>query len=155
MPPSHRGGCLRPSRDIADFGCLCDVHPVPTFRVILLPGSVLPAGPAYGSLLSALGPDVDAVAKELEVYATSEPPPDCTLDLDLEFGGLLRAVASRDWDSFQLVGSPAAERPRSRSQPLSATLDQPLAAGDGVGRQMMGLEQGDLARDWRTPTQWF
>lgn len=64
---------------------------------------MLPAGPAYGSLLSALGPDVDAVAKELEVYATSEPPPD--YDLDLEVDGVLRAAAALDWDSFHLVGN--------------------------------------------------
>ena len=37
-------------------------------RVILLPGSVLPAQLAYGALVEALGPDVDAVAKELELY---------------------------------------------------------------------------------------
>src|SRR5512146_2353221 len=41
-------------------------HP---WQVILLPGSVMPAGPAYGALLAELGTDVDARAKELEVYA--------------------------------------------------------------------------------------
>ena len=44
-------------------------------RVILLPGSVLPAQPAYGALLEALGPDVQAIAKDLELYADSAPPP--------------------------------------------------------------------------------
>ena len=37
------------------------------FRVILLPGSVLPAQLAYGSLVAALDPDAEKVAKELEV----------------------------------------------------------------------------------------
>jgi hypothetical protein len=46
------------------------------YEVVLLPGSVLPAGPAYGALLAALGDRADAVAKDLEVYATDEPPPD-------------------------------------------------------------------------------
>jgi hypothetical protein len=41
--------------------------------VILLPGSVLPAQPAYGALLEALGPDVQAIAKDLELYADSAP----------------------------------------------------------------------------------
>ncbi len=45
---------------------------VTPFRVILLPGSVLPAELAYGSLAAALGSDADAVAKDLEVYATKE-----------------------------------------------------------------------------------
>ena len=50
------------------------------FRVVLLPGSVLPAELAYGALIEALGSDVDAVAKDLEVYATAEPPDDYSLD---------------------------------------------------------------------------
>jgi len=72
------------------------------FRVILLPGSVLPADLAYGSLLSALGSAADAVAKELEVYATAEAPPDYTLDL--EVAGVLQAADQRGWERFHLVG---------------------------------------------------
>jgi hypothetical protein len=37
-------------------------------RVIFLPGGVLPAELAYSSLIEVLGEDVDAVAKDLEVY---------------------------------------------------------------------------------------
>ena len=37
---------------------------MPTIRVILLPGIVLPAGLAYGALLNALAPDVEDVAKD-------------------------------------------------------------------------------------------
>jgi pimeloyl-ACP methyl ester carboxylesterase len=72
------------------------------FRVILLPGSVLPADLAYGALVAALGPVTDAVAKELEVYATSEAPPDYTLDL--EVSGVLHGADERGWERFHLVG---------------------------------------------------
>jgi pimeloyl-ACP methyl ester carboxylesterase len=70
--------------------------------VILLPGSVLPAELAYGSLVAALGSDVDAVAKDLEVYATIEAPPDYSLDL--EVAGVLREASRRGWERFHLVG---------------------------------------------------
>jgi pimeloyl-ACP methyl ester carboxylesterase len=72
------------------------------FRVILLPGSVLPAELAYGSLAAALGSDADVVAKELEVYATDEAPRDYTLDL--EVAGMLRDAGAHQWERFHLVG---------------------------------------------------
>src|SRR6266568_5185677 len=72
------------------------------FRVILLPGSVLPGELAYGTLVAALGSVADAVVKELEVYATPEAPPDYTLDL--EVGGVLREADERGWERFHLVG---------------------------------------------------
>jgi pimeloyl-ACP methyl ester carboxylesterase len=72
------------------------------FRVILLPGSVLPGDLAYSPLVAALGSDTDAVVKELEVYGTPEAPPDYTLDL--EVGGVLREADERGWERFHLVG---------------------------------------------------
>jgi pimeloyl-ACP methyl ester carboxylesterase len=75
---------------------------VAPFRVVLLPGSVLPAELAYGALIAALGSDADAVAKELEVYATAQPPDDYSLDL--EVGGVLHAADARGWERFHLVG---------------------------------------------------
>ena len=72
------------------------------FRAILLPGSVLPAELAYGSLVAALGSDADVVAKDLEVYATAEAPLD--YDLDLEVAGVEREAAARGWERFHLVG---------------------------------------------------
>jgi pimeloyl-ACP methyl ester carboxylesterase len=72
------------------------------FRVILLPGAVLPAELAYGALIAALGPKVDAVAKDLEVYAPPEPPEDYSLET--EIAGVLREVDARDWNRFHLVG---------------------------------------------------
>ena len=73
-----------------------------SFRVILLPGAVLPAELAFGPLVDALGSDAEVVAKELEVYATEEAPLD--YDLDLEVAGVLREAASRRWERFHLVG---------------------------------------------------
>jgi pimeloyl-ACP methyl ester carboxylesterase len=72
------------------------------FRVILLPGSVLPAEMAYPALVTALGPDTEAVAKELEVYASPEPPVDYSLDH--EVAGVLREADRRGWERFHLVG---------------------------------------------------
>jgi pimeloyl-ACP methyl ester carboxylesterase len=72
------------------------------FRAILLPGSVLPANLAYGSLVHALGNGTDAILKDLEVYATPEAPPDYSLDL--EVAGVLREADRRDWQRFHLVG---------------------------------------------------
>jgi pimeloyl-ACP methyl ester carboxylesterase len=71
-------------------------------RVVLLPGSVLPAEPAYAALLQVLGERVDAVAKELEVYATDQPPPN--YGLGTEVGGILREADAHGFDRFHLVG---------------------------------------------------
>jgi pimeloyl-ACP methyl ester carboxylesterase len=69
---------------------------------VLLPGSVLPAGPAYAALLDVLGESVDVVAKELEVYATDEPPADYALATEVD--GILREADARGFDRFHLAG---------------------------------------------------
>jgi pimeloyl-ACP methyl ester carboxylesterase len=71
-------------------------------RALLLPGGVLPAELACGALLAALDPDVEAVAKDLEVYAADEPPVGYTLDHEIE--GVLREADARGWGRFHLVG---------------------------------------------------
>src|SRR5688572_23203025 len=71
-------------------------------RAILLPGAVLPAQPAYEALIGALGPDVEAVAKDLELYADDEPPPGWTLDTEID--GVLREADARGWERFHLGG---------------------------------------------------
>lgn len=71
-------------------------------RAILLPGSVLPAHLAYGALIDALGPDVDAVAKDLELYDSDQPPDGWTLDNEVE--GVLREADTRGWETFHLLG---------------------------------------------------
>jgi pimeloyl-ACP methyl ester carboxylesterase len=70
--------------------------------VILLPGIVLPVEAAYGALIAALGPDVEAVGKDLEVYATPDPPED--YGLEVEVAGVLREADARGWGQFHLVG---------------------------------------------------
>jgi pimeloyl-ACP methyl ester carboxylesterase len=75
---------------------------LPTLPVILLPGAVLPAAAAYAVLFEALGPDVEAVAKDLELYATPEPAED--YGLEVEIAAVLREADTRGWDLFHLVG---------------------------------------------------
>lgn len=72
------------------------------FRVIMLPGAVLPADLAYARLIKALGPDVQAVAKELELYRGDQPPAGWTLDTEVD--GVLREADERGWAMFHLVG---------------------------------------------------
>ena len=74
----------------------------PRWRVILLPGGVLPAEPAYKNLLAELGGDVDARTKDLEVYAADRPPPD--FSLDTEIGGITGVADTAGFDRFHLVG---------------------------------------------------
>src|SRR6266849_719989 len=71
-------------------------------QTILLPGGVMPADLAYGALLEALDDDVEAIAKELEVYAGPEPPPGYTLDHEID--GVLRAADEAGFERFHLVG---------------------------------------------------
>ena len=70
--------------------------------VVLLPGIVLPADPAYAALLLALGERVDAVAKELEVYAGDDPPPGYGLHVEVE--GVVREADAHGFGRFHLVG---------------------------------------------------
>jgi len=72
------------------------------YPVMLLPGGVLPAEPAYAALLQVLGERANGVAKELEVYAGVQPPPDYSLELEVE--GILREAAVHGFDRFHLVG---------------------------------------------------
>jgi pimeloyl-ACP methyl ester carboxylesterase len=69
---------------------------------VLLPGGVLPAELAYAELLQVLGERVDAVAKDLEVYSEEQPPPDFSLDTEVE--GILREADDHGFDRFHLVG---------------------------------------------------
>src|SRR5882762_7737137 len=73
-----------------------------TVDAILLPGGVMPADLAYAPLIEALGDDVDAIAKDLEVYAGPEPPVGYTLDH--EIAGVVRTAQDAGFDRFHLVG---------------------------------------------------
>ena len=72
------------------------------FRVLFLPGSVLPAEPAYDALFAVLGEQADAVAKDLELYAGEAPPADYSLRT--EGDGILREADARGFERFHLVG---------------------------------------------------
>lgn len=62
----------------------------------------MPADLAYGALLEALGTDVEAIAKDLELYAGPEPPPGYTLEHEID--GVLRTARDAGFDRFHLVG---------------------------------------------------
>ena len=71
--------------------------------VILLPGGILPARPAYEALLAEFGDVVDARVKDLEMYAgDTVPPPGYSLETEVE--GILRAAADAGFETFHLVG---------------------------------------------------
>lgn len=69
---------------------------------ILLPGAVLPAALAYGDLIEALGDDVVARTKDLELYAGGEPPPGYGLELEVD--GVLREAEEAGFERFHLGG---------------------------------------------------
>ena len=121
--------------------------------MLLLPGSVLPGELAYAALVPALGGGVEVVVKELEVYATQEPPPGYTLDVEVD--GVLREADERGWDRFHLCGysgggaaalAVAARRP---DRLASLALLEPAWAGrwdrspaeEALWRQYARLEQ--------------
>jgi pimeloyl-ACP methyl ester carboxylesterase len=70
--------------------------------VVLVPGGIMPAALSYGSLLAVLGNEVQAVAKELEVYAGATPPSDYGLGLEVD--GITRAADAAGFRDFHLVG---------------------------------------------------
>jgi pimeloyl-ACP methyl ester carboxylesterase len=114
--------------------------------VILLPGAVLPAELAYGALVDVLGGDVEAVAKDLELYAGDEPP--AGYGLDTEVAGVLREADARGWERFHLVGysgggaAALATAARHPTRPLSLALLEPAWAGN------RGLSEAERAV-WR------
>jgi pimeloyl-ACP methyl ester carboxylesterase len=118
-----------------------------SFEAILLPGGVMPAGLAYGSLIAELGDDVDAIAKDLELYAGPEPPAGYTLDH--EIAGVLRAAQDAGFDRFHLVGysgGGAASVAFAASHPerlLSLALLEPA----WIGNDELSPEEQDVWRE--------
>ena len=102
--------------------------------VVLLPGGVLPAEPAYAALLGVLGDRVDAVAKDLEVYAGDQPPADFSLATEVD--GIVRAADAHGFERFHLVGysgggaSSLAFTARHGDPLLSLALLEPAWAGN-------------------------
>jgi len=70
---------------------------------ILLPGAILPARLAYAGALEAFDPNVNARAKELDVYRASEVPPPA-YGLDTEVAGIDRVADEAGSERFHLVG---------------------------------------------------
>ena len=71
--------------------------------IVLLPGGILPAQPAYQALLAELGDDVDARAKDLEMYSGETiPPPNYSLETEVE--GIRRLADGAGFETFHLVG---------------------------------------------------
>ncbi|MGH2919751.1 MAG: alpha/beta fold hydrolase [Solirubrobacteraceae bacterium] len=105
-----------------------------TTQAILLPGGVMPAELAYGALLAALGDDVQAVAKDLEIYADAGPPAGYTLQYETD--GILRTADAAGFDRFHLVGysgggaSSVAFAARHPERLLSLALIEPAWMGN-------------------------
>ena len=74
-----------------------------SWPVVLLPGGILPAQPAYQALLTELGEAVEARTKDLEMYAgETVPPPGYSLETEVE--GIRRLAADAGFETFHLVG---------------------------------------------------
>src|SRR5438105_13976044 len=120
-------------------------------QAILLPGGVIPAELAYADLVRALGPEVDAHPKELELYAGSEPPTGWGLQTEIE--GIRRFADEAGLERFHLVGYSgggacalafcAAHPDRLLSlalnEPAWAGTEDRSAAGRAYWRRMAGI----------------
>jgi pimeloyl-ACP methyl ester carboxylesterase len=71
---------------------------------ILLPGGIMPAELAYADLLDRFDADVDAVTKELEVYAEPDNTPPHGYTWDTEIAGIDRVADGAGFGRFHLVG---------------------------------------------------
>ena len=113
-------------------------------QAILLPGIVLPKELAYGALRDALGDGVDARAKDLEVYATDEPPAGYGLKKEIE--GVLREADDAGFERFHLIGYSGggaisiALVSRHPDRVLSLALLEPAWVGnEGMSEEERGL----------------
>jgi pimeloyl-ACP methyl ester carboxylesterase len=70
--------------------------------VVFVPGGVTPVGASYAPLLKELENEVEPLLKDLEVYATDEPP--SIYSLQVEVDALERAVDAAALETFHLVG---------------------------------------------------
>jgi pimeloyl-ACP methyl ester carboxylesterase len=132
--------------------------PIP-HRVVLLPGAVVPAESAYAALLGVLGDRVDAIAKDLEVYSGDQPPPNYSLDTEVE--GILREADAHGFDRFHLVGysgggaSSLAFAAVRRERLLSLALLEPAWAGNARTEEEKVVMQGFRALEPLPPDQFM
>lgn len=115
-------------------------------QVVLLPGGVMPAEPAYRALLLELGNEVNVITKDLEVYAGDSPPANFSLDTEVE--GIRRAADEAGFQRFHLVGysgggaSSLAFVNRYPELLLSLALFEPAWAGnEGLGPEETALRE--------------
>jgi pimeloyl-ACP methyl ester carboxylesterase len=99
--------------------------------VIFLPGILMPAELRYSALLEVLADEVDAVVKDLEIYAAAQPPP--AYSLAAEVAGIDRVADEAGFERFHLYGHSGggavtlayvAER---RDRVLSLAIDEPAS----------------------------
>lgn len=114
--------------------------------VVFVPGGIMPAGLSYGALLPVLGDEVQAVVKDLEVYAGDTPPPD--YGLEMEVAGIQRVADAAGLQTFHLVGysaggaSSLAFAARYPERLRSLALIEPAWIGN---EGLTAEEQADLA----------
>jgi pimeloyl-ACP methyl ester carboxylesterase len=120
---------------------------------ILLPGILMPAPLRYERLLAALGDDVEAVTKDLELYGTHEIPATYTLEAELD--GLDRFADALGARRFHLYGHSAggaiaiAYVARSPERVLSLAVDEPASdfsddeRARSRGTDMVAIERSD------------
>jgi pimeloyl-ACP methyl ester carboxylesterase len=70
--------------------------------VVLLPGVVTPAEISYAALAQEIRDEASFILKDLELYSGDSPPPDYSLDLEVE--GIERAAGESGFETFHLVG---------------------------------------------------
>jgi pimeloyl-ACP methyl ester carboxylesterase len=107
----------------------------------------------------ALGDRVDAVAKDLEVYAHDEPPPNHNLDVEVD--GILREANAHSFDPFHLVGysaggaSSLAFAATHSERLLSLALLEPAWAGNVRTPEEDGLMQEFHRLESLTPEEFM
>src|SRR6267154_140442 len=70
--------------------------------LLLLPGILMPAAERYQALISALGSGVRAVPKELEVYRSEAPPPEHSIQMEVD--AVDRTADAAGLERFHLYG---------------------------------------------------
>jgi pimeloyl-ACP methyl ester carboxylesterase len=71
-------------------------------HVICVPGSIAPAAQRYAPLKAAVGDGIELHWKDLEVYRNVAPPPDYSVELELQ--GIDRLASSLGLERFHLIG---------------------------------------------------
>jgi pimeloyl-ACP methyl ester carboxylesterase len=111
--------------------------------VLFVPGGIMPAELAYRPLLSVIGTEIQAIAKELEVYALDRPPADYGLGLEVE--GITRTADAAGLERFHLVGYSAGG---AASLAFAAQYPQRIRSLALVEPAWIGGLTPDDAQDW-------